>query len=72
MNVNRLLYQVEMSFWATIIPIMSDSPAIQAIMRRFYELSTRDKWSEVAASIFLWSGAGVIFGFVLGIITGLF
>jgi hypothetical protein len=71
MSVKPFTQKLEITFWATIIPIMSESTLVRRVVRVTYRLAERVQSFDNISSAVIISMLGLIIGFVLGMMHGL-
>jgi hypothetical protein len=68
MLAHNLINRVELSFWDMLIPLMSNSPIVQKIIRRGYAFSRENDLNAmwIPAVIAACAAFGLLAGFTLG------
>ena len=79
--VNTVLYNIEITFWKTAIPLMRESPFIQTCIQRALPLiqqTLREKgllhrkdWFKLMAIMIGLGCAGLVLGFAAGLIISI-
>lgn len=72
MNIKRIPAQLEISFWSTVIPLMSETPPLRRLIQGIYDLIQGEHQYRVIKQAMIWSGTGLLLGFVLGLLMGTF
>jgi hypothetical protein len=69
MNIRQLPNRLEISFWSTIISIMSDAPGLSRYLLTVKEFAFSEKSLRFLTRLFVWSILGWVLGFILGIFS---
>ena len=68
-NLKRLSFQMELSFWVFIIPVLSESHLLRRIVPAVYGLFQRERLIPVLRFTALFSLGGFLAGLIMGVIT---
>jgi len=68
-NLKRLSFQMELSFWSFIIPVLSESQLLRRIVPAIYRLFQRDRLAPGLRITALCSLGGFLAGLIMGVIT---
>ena len=71
MSIKPITQRLELTFWSTIIPLMSESPLFQRMLREGYILASVTDEIVTARPVLSLSLAGLVLGFMIGFISGL-
>jgi hypothetical protein len=71
MIVKPFTQRLELTFWTTIIPLMSESPIVQRTMYHFYKLVNELEEIVNTRPLLSLALAGLVFGFLFGFMSGL-
>jgi hypothetical protein len=68
-NLKRLTFQMELSFWTFIIPLLSESQFLHRVVPAVYGFFQRDRLGPVLRLTALFSLVGFLAGLIMGVIT---
>lgn len=68
-NLKRLSFQMELSFWSFIIPVLSESKLLRQIVPPIYGLFQRERLAPVLRITAFCSLGGFLAGLIMGVIT---
>lgn len=68
-NLKRLTFQMELSFWTFIIPVLSESRFLHRTIPVIYDFFQRDRLAPALRITALCSLGGFIAGLIMGVIT---
>ncbi len=68
-NLKRLSFQMELSFWAFIIPVLSESKLLHRVVPVVYGLFQRERVIPALRFTALCSLGGFLAGLIMGVIT---
>lgn len=68
-NLKRLTFQMELSFWTFIIPVLSESQFLRRIAPVIYGFFQRDRLTPALRITALCSLGGFLAGLIMGVIT---
>lgn len=71
MSIKPITQRLELTFWSTFIPLMSGSPLLQRMLRECYNLANITDEIVCARPLLSLSLAGLVFGFMIGFMSGL-
>ncbi len=66
MNIHGNIKKIEVTFWESIINLMSTSPRFQQFLRNGFELVKDHEIIWFAGLILAWTAAGLTVGYFLG------
>ena len=66
MNIHGNIKKIEVSFWESIINLMSTSPRFQQALRNGFELVKDHEIVWFAGLILAWTAAGLTVGYFVG------
>jgi len=69
--VKSLVYQLELNFWNIAIPLLETSSVVRFIIPRIYALMNPQTAAATFLSILFVLGAGMLMGFVFGVLSQL-
>jgi hypothetical protein len=69
MNIRQLPNRLEISFWSTIISIMSEAPDLSRLLLMIREFTFSEKSLRFLTRLFIWSILGWALGFILGVFS---
>lgn len=72
MNIKQIPAQIEISFWSTVTPMMSDTPFLRRLIRGVYDFTQVNYNFCFIKGVMVWSGAGLVLGFLVGLLMGSF
>ena len=71
MSVKTFSQKIEKSFWATVIPIMSESPFARGVVQKTYNVVEKIQVADFVTTAVALAALGLVAGFILGFIGGL-
>jgi hypothetical protein len=71
MSVKTYTQKIEKSFWATVIPIMSESTLARRFVQKSYTMVEKVQVANFITTAVALAMLGLVAGFILGFIGGL-